>query len=210
MKRRPGRDARAQEGSEGLARTVVLLVCFLGAGLAGCLAVKFAGEGGGQTLDAYLRGYVEMLREGSAAQASLWSVVWELCRWPLLVLLLGLTALGAVAIPAVFCARGFLLAYSIASFVRVFGTEGLPCALAVFGMTALSSVPVLFCVGALSFQSSLRLAVGVLEGRRDAGVSLERLWGLIPCGALLALGVALEYSLMPQLLTLASELLPTG
>jgi len=192
-----------------MAQAVVLLVCFLGAGLAGCLAVKLAGEDGMQTLDAYLRGYIEMLREGSAAQASLCSVVWELCRWPLLVLLLGLTALGAVAIPAVFCVRGFLLAYSVAAFVRVFGVEGLPCALTVFGMTALASVPALFCVGAISFQSSLRLAVGALEGRRE-GAPLERLWGLIPCGGLLALGVALQYSLMPQFLPLAAELLSKG
>lgn len=199
-----------REGSEGLAQAVVLMLCFLGAGLAGCLAVKLAGEDGVQTLDAYLRGYIEMLREGSAAQPALWSVIWELCRWPLLVLMLGLTALGAVGIPAVFCVRGFLLAYSIAAFVRVFGAEGVSCALVVFGMTALSSVPALFCVGALAFQSSLRLAAGVLEGRREAGVSPERLWGLIPCGALLALGVVLQYSLMPQLLPLAAELLAKG
>jgi len=207
LKRRPGRGARAREGSEGLVQAVVLLLCFLGAGLAGCVAVKLAGEDGAQTLDAYLQGYIELLREGGAAQASLLSVAWELCRWPLLVLLLGFTALGAAAIPAAFCARGFLLAYSIAAFVRVFGARGLPCALAVFGMTALASLPALFCVGALSFQSSLRLAAGVLEGRREAGVSLERLWGLVPCGMLLALGTALQYSLVPQLLPLAAELL---
>jgi len=199
-----------REDSEGLVQAVVLLLCFLGAGLVGCLAVKFTGGSGGLALDAYLQGYIEMLREGSAAQASLWSVIWELCRWPLLVLLLGLTALGAVGIPAVFCVRGFLLAYSIAAFVRVFGVEGLSCALVVFGMTALSSIPALFCVGVLAFQSSLRLAVGVLEGRRETGVALERLWGLVPCGGLLALGVVLQYALMPQFLPLAAELLSKG
>ena len=137
----------------------------------------------------------------------IWSVIWELCRWPVLVLLLGFTALGAVAIPVVFCVRGFLLSYALASFVRVFGSTGIFAAFAVFGMAALVSVPVLFCMGAFAFSSSLRLAAGVL-GNRQAGLfPREKLLGLIPCGVLLLLAVFVQWSVMPQLLLAVSKLL---
>ena len=39
----------------------------------------------------------------------------------LLALLLGFTALGLLGLPLLFAVRGFLLAFSIASFVRLFG-----------------------------------------------------------------------------------------
>jgi len=179
----------------------------MGAGLAGCLAVAWAGESGACALSDYLRGYLGLLEEGAAASPPVWAVVWELCRWPLLTFLLGLTAFGAVAIPAVFCARGFLLSYSIAAFVRVFGAAGTLAALAVFGTTALASVPVLFCVGLLAFSNSLRLAVGAAGNRPAPLLDRTRLRGLAPCGALLALAVTLQCLLMPQLLLAAAELL---
>jgi len=208
--RRPGKSLEGRDGWDALAQTLILFFCFAGAGLAGCLTVAWAGEAGASTLAGYLHGYVELLSGGTAATASLWSVIWELCRWPLLVFLLGLTAFGGVAIPAVFCVRGFLLAYSIASFMRVFGAAGILAALAIFAMTAFASVPALFCVGTLAFSNSLRLAAGALENRPAALFPRELLWSVVPCGALLALAAVLQGSLMPQLLILATQLLQKG
>ncbi len=207
MAKRAGELAGRWKISDGLVLTVILFACFTGAGLAGCAMVMCAGEDCMSTLSAYLRGYMAILDDGTAASASLWSVIWELCRWPLLSLLLGMTALGAVAIPVIFCARGFLLAYSIASFVRVFGFPGILAALSVLGMTALASVPVLFCIGTLSFSNSLRLAAGVWESRSASLPYREMLWCLIPCAGLLLLAVVLQWSLMPQLLLFAAEML---
>ena len=77
----------------------------------------------------------------------------------------------------------------------------------VFGMAALVSVPVLFCMGAFAFSSSLRLAAGVL-GNRQAGLfPREKLLGLIPCGVLLLLAVFVQWSVMPQLLLAVSKLM---
>lgn len=205
--KRPGKSVSGRLKADGLILTAVLFACFVGAGVAGCLAVSVAGEDGVDTLSAFLRDYLAVLEDGSAVSPSIWSVIWELCRWPALVLLLGFTALGAVAIPAVFCVRGFLLSYALASFVRVFGVTGIFAAFAVFGMAALVSVPVLFCMGAFAFPSSLRLAAGVLGSRQPGLFPKERLFGLIPCGGLLLLAVFVQWSVMPQLLLAAAKLL---
>ena len=208
--KKPGKAVSGRLKADGPFLTVVLFVCFLGAGAAGCLVVSAAGQQGVDSLSAFLRDYLSMLEEGSGTSPGIWPVMWELCRWPLLVLLLGFTALGAVAVPVVFCVRGFLLSYAMASFVRVFGAAGLFAAFAVFGMTALVSVPVLFCVGAMALPSSLHLAAGVLGGRPGGLIPRERLLGLIPCGALLMLAVFVQWTVMPQLLAAVSELLSAG
>lgn len=208
MARRSGKALKSQQISDGLIPTAVLLLCFLAAGVAGCLAAASVEAGSAASLSEYLQNYLALLAEGETVSPSIWAVAWELGRWPLLVFLLGFTALGAVAIPAAFCVRGFLLAYAIASFVRVFGNVGLVMALAVFGMTALISVPALFGLGSVMFPSSLRLAVGVF-GDRPAGPKLrERFAGLAPCGALIVLAVFFQWAVMPQLLRAVSGMLP--
>ncbi len=208
MTRRSGGGAAPRPFLDELPRLAVLLVCFLCAGLAGCVIVRAAGESGLQSLSSYLHGYIELVREGSVSDVSIGGVIWELCRWPIFVIFLGMSALGAVAIPALFCVRGFLLGYSIASFVRVFGPHGLLAALAVFGMTALASVPVLFCVGGIAFSNALRLAAGVLDSRPAGLFPRQQLWALIPCCGLIALATALEVSAVPYLLTAIAGVLP--
>lgn len=193
--------------ADGLIPIVALFACFVGASILGCWTVAAAGSTGIDTLSSFLRDYLNLLDDGSALSPSIWAVIWELCRWPALVLLLGFTALGAVAIPAMFCVRGFLLSYALASFVRVFGVTGIFAAFAVFGMTALVSVPVLFCMGAFAFPSSLRLAAGVLGSRQAGLFPKEKLLGLIPCGGLLLLAVFVQWSVMPQLLSAVTKLL---
>lgn len=189
-----------QQILDGLIPTAVMLFCFLASGAAGCLIAASAGSNCTTSLSEYLQNYLALFAEGETVMPSIWAIAWELGRWPLLVFLLGFTALGAIAIPAVFCVRGFLLAYAIASFVRVFGNSGLLMAFAVFGMAALVSVPVLFGLGAVMFPSSLRLAVGVF-GERPVGPGLrERFAGLAPCCALIALAVFFQWAVMPQLL----------
>lgn len=207
MGKRPGKSATGRLKADRSILLAVLFVCFVGAGAAGCLAVSVAGGEGAGALSSFLQDHLSMVREGGGSSPSIWSVMWELCRWPALVLLLGFTALGAVAIPAVFCVRGFLLSYALASFVRAFGAAGIFAAFAVFGMAALVSVPVLFCMGAFAFPSSLRLAAGVLGGRQATGFPRRELAGALACAGPLLLAVFVQWSVMPQLLAAVSGLL---
>lgn len=192
---------------EGLVPTSVLFVCFLLAGAAGCAAAAAAGEAGESSLSSYLQSYLSALSGGGAVSPSVWAVIWEMARWPFLVFLLGLTALGAVALPAVFCLRGFLLAYAIASFARVFGREGLLLAFGVFGVTAFVAIPALFALGAVAFPASLRMAAGLSGERPSSSGPGGRIMALVPCGVLTALAVFFQWAVMPQMLSIFSGML---
>ena len=89
---------------------------FLAGGLAGCILASCVDGGGGESLSAYLQSFLSAARAGAVDAPAVLSLVWSTIRWPLLALLLGFTALGLLGLPILFAARGFLLAFSIASF----------------------------------------------------------------------------------------------
>ena len=102
----------------------VTAACFLLGGLVGCLLASHIGGGGQESLAAYVEGFLRAAQAGEITAPALASLVWDTVRWPLLALLLGFTALGLLGLPLLFAVRGFLLAFSIASFVRLFGGAG--------------------------------------------------------------------------------------
>ena len=129
---------------------LALGLAFLAGGLLGLLFVGLADGAGAQELAAYLRDYMELSRAGKTGGV-FWQTLWE--RWGELVpvLLLGLTPLGLVGIPALLGVRGFCLAFSAACFCRVFGGAGLLPAFVLYGIPALIWCPVLFLAGSRSF-----------------------------------------------------------
>ena len=192
--RRVGNRIKLAPMWDGLTQLVILGICFAVGALGGFL---FSGRSGsGQELLDYLRRYFQMAGQGNGAEPSLWASVWDLTRWPLTAFLLGGTAWGAVGIPVLLGARGFLLSFSAASFARLFGLSGMAAALASFGVTALVGVPVLFVVASDAFRQSL----GRLSGERAPAWN-QRVQALTPCAGLLVLAVALQQTLMPALLT---------
>lgn len=196
---------RKNSPSDGFALLTVLLICFLCSGLGGCLLVAGSGEKADASLSSYLHNYLALLSDGLAVSPSVWSVFWEVCFWPLLVLVFGFTALGILVIPIVFCIRGFLLSYAISSFFQVFGPSCMPTVLAVFGVTTLISIPVLFAVGHVGLAAAADL-VGGVSRERVPGSRIQKYTVCLPaCGGLIALAVFLQWSVMPQLLRLVSE-----
>lgn len=122
--------------------------------------IPYRRRGSGEPGRPTWRDFFAPLRRGRLQRLRLASLVWDTVRWPLLALLLGFTALGLLGLPLLFVVRGFLLAFSIASFVRLFGGVGCLLALLVFGVSGALSVPVLFVLGVQGL-----LAARVLAGR---------------------------------------------
>lgn len=179
---------------DGLTQLAILGVCFLAGGLSGFF---FSGLGGNTPeLMNYLHCYFQSAGQGGGVEPSLWSSVWELTRWPLAAFLLGSTALGALGLPVLLGVRGFLLSFATATLARLFGLSGAAAAFAVFGVTTLVAVPVLFVVSVDAFRQSL----GRLSGERPSPWN-QRIQALSPCVGLLVLAVALQQTLMPALLT---------
>lgn len=177
----------------GLTQLAVLSICFAVGALGGFLFSS--GSVDSLELLDYLHRYFQAAGQGNGLEPSLWLSIWDLTRWPLTAFLLGSTALGTLGIPVLLGARGFLLAFSAATFARLFGLPGMAAALAAFGVTALVAVPVLFVISADAFRQSL----GRLSGERSPSWN-QRVQVLTPCAGLMVLAVALQQTLMPALL----------
>lgn len=179
---------------DGLTQLAVLAACFAAGALGGFLFSAAGGENP-ELLD-YLHRYFRSVGQTGGLEPSLSATVWELVRWPLAAFLLGLTPLGAVGIPLLLGARGFLLAFAATTFVRLFHLPGMAAALTVFGVTVLIAVPVLFVAAADAFRQSLSR----LPGAPSPPVHWsERARALTPCTGLLVLAAALQQTVMPAL-----------
>lgn len=182
---------------------LVLGVCFLLGTVAGCLWAGGVAENGGETLAAYIEGYLSAARSGTLTVPSVFSVLYESFRWPVLTVLLAFTAAGVLGIPILFAVRGFLLSFAVASFVRVLGGAGSILAFLLFGLTGLMTVPVLFVLGTQGFTACCVLASRLLgERRKSVCVVYGRVYflrcGL--CAAALLFCVFLEQTIVPSLL----------
>lgn len=179
---------------DGLTQLVFLGICFAAGALGGFF---FSGwSGNDPVLLDYLTRYFQTVGQGGGIEPSLWGSIWDLLRWPIFAFLLGSTALGAAGIPLLLGTRGFLMSFAAATFARLFGLSGVAASFAVFGVSALVAVPVLFVVSANAFRQSL----GRLSGERSPAWN-QRIQALTPCAGLLVLAVALQQTVMPALFT---------
>lgn len=195
-------------GTGRLSVLICLTACFAAGIMAGCFFAGILGADAQNHLSAYLNDYFTVLRDGEIVLPSLFSTVWELARWIVLVFALGLTALGVIGIPAVFLLRGFLLSYAVAVFVRLYGSMGLLAALAVFGASGIFVLPAFFILGVDGFESAKNMA-GVFLGGGKGGFSFpdgyfRRAAG---CCVLLAVSTAVQFGLTPLLMRAIAQLM---
>ena len=193
----------------GRLRAMVFLAgCFLAGLIAGCVFASHLGQDADTGLSDYLDGYFALAEQGDEGGSSLLATAWEVGRWPLAAGVLGMTAFGALAVPAVFCVRGFLLSYTVSVFLLIFGPEGLPLALAVFGLSAVLSVTALFFIGPEAFCWGRRLSAGAArDGRGERPPDRRSLLlraGWVTCW--LSVGILLQHWLAPVLVRAAAGL----
>lgn len=172
--------------------TALLTLLFLTGGAAGCAMASWVCGSGSEGLASYIRSYLLAVQEGMGSSPSMPELCWEVFRYPLIVLALGFTALGAVGIPLVFAVRGFFLSFAVASFVRVFGGFGFALSAIVFGLPGAISIPVLFVLGAQGWTASREMAERLSRrGRRSSPYDRDY-WvrcGVCAAGSLLCVWV---------------------
>ena len=184
---------------EGPALAVLSISFFLG-GVAGCLLAANVGGGGSESLAAYLDGFLTVVGSEGMAPPALLPLLWEVLRWPFFAIVFGFTALGLVCIPILFSIRGFLLAFAIASFSRMFGGAGSLMAAMVFGVSGLFSVPAFFALGVQGLTVARGLA-GRKLGDGGRGAPLGRAYFLRcgTCAAAFCVCILLEYLAVPAM-----------
>lgn len=179
----------------------LLAAVFLAGSIAGCLTAGLW-SGGGAVTD-YLDGYWAVLEQGTA-RVPLLPVLWRVIRPHSAAFLLGLTALGVLGLPVLFCARGFCLCHACSVLFRLMGFRGLMFGACLFGVSAVLWLPALFELGVTGFEDSYALMRRVTgEGRYPLPVSAGRYWrrcGI--CFGLALAGAAAEYLLVPELVRL--------
>lgn len=181
-----------------------LTVCFSCGIAAGCFFAGLLSDAAQSGLSAYLNGCFAVYQDGGTALPSLLSTAWELCRWPLLILLLNFTALGVLGIPLSFLVRGFLLSYAVSVFVRLFGVAGFLAALVLFGISGVFAIPSLFILGVDALCNAGALAGGSRQALSLREGQFVRICG---CCGLLIVGTFVQLWLSPALLRVVSRLL---
>lgn len=128
-------------------------VLFAAGIVAGTLLSAGFVEGGGAA--EYMSGYLPALAE--IASAGMFRYFLILLRYPLLVFLLGFSALGTVGVPVVSFARGFSLAFALSALTRLYASSGALMACLLFGAVSALAVPVFLFLASGAFLSSMRL-----------------------------------------------------
>ena len=188
--------ASRTEGDGTLFPLLLLSFCI---GLVVLSGLLFAALGSAsQELRDYLESYFSMAGAEMSFQPAIWSVIWDVIRWPAAAFVLGCTVLGVFCIPVLLFLRGFLLSYAVSLFLRLFGLHGLAAAAAVFGVPALMVLPGLMAICQEGFCSALeRLA----PGERVVFSLRRKLTAVLPAAGLLAAAALLQWSVMPALLS---------
>lgn len=182
-------------------QTVAVLILgglFVLGGLLGCGAAGSIHGEGADALKDYLHTYLVLAEEGTVP-VSFGQVLWGQMKYPVMLVLLGFTALGVIGIPVLFSVRGFLFAFSVACFCRVFGAAGLLPALFLFGLPAILWVPAFFVLGFWALQTSRRMLnryMGVEQGKEPA--EKGPVWAACIASGIVCGG--LEYFVLPVLL----------
>ena len=182
---RKRRACRERGREDGRTVQVLCLGLFYALGmLGGFLYAHYCAEDSQLVLSEYLTGYCALYEVGEVQRVSL----------------LGLAALGAVAVPLLAAASGFLTMFAVACFVQVYGRAGCLPALAAFGPRVLFTVPCFLWVAACAWSSALSRLPGA-RGKRcapaaDRGGDAYRLF---VCVVLLILGVCVEQFVTPAL-----------
>ena len=176
---------------------VILWICLLIGMLAAWPVHRGISSEALTQLSAYVQSYAQ-LSDGRVQQpASVLSTAAAYLRCPLLAFLCGLSAAGAVLIPALCMVQGFCLSFSVCCFAASLGHEGVLLALAALGLRCLFVLPCMLCISQDGFSRACR----ALSQKRP--VKSEIPWRmLLFCVFVLLTGTVVECAIVPKFFAL--------
>ncbi len=141
----------------------VCLLMLVGAFAVGLLAGSLFARMGGSADWTQLSICVERCLEGE--RPGFFSTLSVTLRYPLLLILSGITLWGVWAAPVVLAFRGFFLSYTVACFAMVYGGRGYILSLTLVLFHGIAMLPVLFALGQWSMERALAKKYKRMEPR---------------------------------------------
>lgn len=182
------------------ARSFLLLSAafVLGAGLGMFVAWRIGAEGYGN-LKTFFFLYTQTAPDSACSWSNFLHTLWYFLRLPLLLFLVGFSALGVFVVPAVMLCKGFSFAFAISTLILLYGPNGLLAAGVFFGLAELFFIPILFLVAVWSVELASGFAFGC---PKSAGVSLRMKGVLAVTAVILAIATVTFLSFRLLLLLL--------
>ena len=147
--------------------SLAILSAFLLCGIvAGAVTASYIGGDSGETLTEYMSRYVTAFGQGENPLTLLPATIWSTYKYPLCAFLFGFTVLGVLLIPGTVVLRGFFLAFSVGSMVKLFGMPGLWLAFSIFGIQTFIGLPCLLIISAQGFVAARSFARMMSGGKR--------------------------------------------
>jgi len=175
----------------GLPCSIILALCFFVGTVLGFLLAFFG------TRSVELHAYLEeclLIFSSRGQDVSFFSVFWDCLCWPVLLLVVCFTPFCRLVVPAILCARGFLLSYSVATFGLLLGREGLVVAGVLFAVDLLVLIPLTFVIACGGLRVSSVRNGGTIEAKLQFAL-------ILPCVGVMILAAVLQWCVTPVLLS---------
>lgn len=186
---------------KGKPTLVVVIFFFVLGGLVGILVVGQLQQQGSQSILEYLTPLVEGVEQGEIDAPSSMALLWEHGRWFLLLLLASLTPFGMFAIPLLVLLRGFIIGYTSAILLCLFGTQGMVVALVLVTLPELVILPALLFLGGEGLLHAKDLALKSKSTEQGlAHIKWLSLPVVLPCLLALLGTLCIEFWIVPPLL----------
>ena len=200
------RQVRVRPPQTAAVQTFALAVLFAAGMLCGSLYAGHCYDSSSLSLSEYLSGYCELYAQGGEAVLSLLSVLRLYFGYAAAAFLLGFTAIGVLALPALSAVYGFTAMFAVCCFVQVYGRYGIVLALAALGLRFLFTLPCFLWIASHAWAASSTLAAAT-RGKRCAPAPRDAayFYRLLVCVVWLIAGVCCEMYLTPPLFHLALQ-----
>jgi hypothetical protein len=181
-------------GDSGLVYLALALFFLAGSG-GGYLACGLVSDPQRSEISEYVQAYARV--HAALRPLPVAGIVIACFRQPVLLALSAAISCGWL-VPCLMMGQGFLLAFSVRSFVLSLGRKGLLCAFAAFGVRCLFVLPCCFYLAARVWpRGERRRYTDYLK--RGAGEAYGGVRPYFICAAVLLLGCAVEITLVPRL-----------
>ncbi len=201
MKTKRKKNKTKEQSSAFDIRTLLLSAMFLCGVCAGCITVSYITGDSANVLNEYIKKEILVSASDITGKELFLKSAVSLCKYPIVIFLLGYTAFGIAFIPAILILRGYFISFCVTSVIRALGYKGIPTALSLYGFQALLSIPCILIIATKAMRASQAFFSFTREGkeRRLSPVPDGYLTCFLLCIACLTVCAAVEALLLPRL-----------